>query len=155
MKAKNKIMTRAKLAAFIKKSKAQGKKIVFTNGCFVILHAGHVSSIEFAKSKGDILVLGLNSDASIKRLKGKNRPINKQADRALVVAALGAVDAVCLFSQDTPLELIKLVKPDILVKGADYKNKEVVGSQFAGKVVLFPLIKGRSTTNLINKISLQ
>ena len=155
MKAKNKIMTRAKLAAFIKKSKAQGKKIVFTNGCFDILHAGHVSSIEFAKSKGDILVLGLNSDASIKRLKGKNRPINKQADRALVVAALGAVDAVCLFSQDTPLELIKLVKPDILVKGADYKNKEVVGSQFAGKVVLFPLVKGRSTTNLINKISLQ
>ena len=155
MKAKNKIMTRAKLAAFVKKAKAQGKKIVFTNGCFDILHAGHVSSLEFAKSKGDILVLGLNSDASIKRLKGKNRPINKQADRALVVAALGAVDAVCLFSQDTPLELIKLVKPDILVKGADYKNKEVVGSQFAGKVVLFPLVKGRSTTNLINKISLQ
>lgn len=155
MKAKNKIMTCAKLVAFVKKAKAQGKKIVFTNGCFDILHAGHVSSIEFAKSKGDILVLGLNSDSSIKRLKGKNRPINKQADRALVVAALGAVDAVCLFSQDTPLELIKLVKPDILVKGADYKNKEVVGSQFAGKVVLFPLVKGRSTTNLINKISLQ
>ena len=155
MKAKNKIMTRAKLAAFVKKSKAEGKKIVFTNGCFDILHAGHVSSIEFAKSKGDILVLGLNSDASIKRLKGPKRPINKEEDRALVVAALGAVDAVCLFSQDTPLELIKLIKPDVLVKGADYKNKEVVGSQFAGKVVLFPLVKGRSTTNLIDKISLQ
>ena len=155
MKAKNKIMTRAKLAAFVKKSKAEGKKIVFTNGCFDILHAGHVSSIEFAKSKGDILVLGLNSDASIKRLKGPKRPINKEEDRALVVAALGAVDAVCIFTQDTPLELIKLVKPDVLVKGADYKNKEVVGSQFAGKVVLFPLVKGRSTTNLINKISLQ
>ena len=155
MKAKNKIMTRAKLAAFIKKAKAQGKKIVFTNGCFDILHAGHVSSIEFAKSKGDILVLGLNSDTSIKRLKGPKRPINKQADRALVIAALGAVDAVCIFTQDTPLELIKLVKPDVLVKGADYKNKEVVGSQFAGKVVLFPLVKGRSTTNLINKMALQ
>ena len=155
MKAKNKIMTRAKLAAFVKKAKAEGKKIVFTNGCFDILHAGHVSSIEFAKSKGDILILGLNTDSSIKRLKGPNRPINKQADRALVVAALGAVDAVCLFSQNTPLELIKLVKPDVLVKGADYKNKEIVGSQFAGKVVLFPLVKGRSTTNLINKISLQ
>lgn len=152
MKAKNKIMTRAKLAAFVKKAKAQGKKIVFTNGCFDILHAGHVSSIEFAKSKGDVLVLGLNSDTSIKRLKGPKRPINKQADRALVVAALGAVDAVCIFTQDTPLELIKLVKPDILVKGADYKNKEVVGSQFAGRVVLFPLVKGRSTTNLINKM---
>jgi len=155
MKAKSKIMTRAKLAAFVKKAKAQGKKIVFTNGCFDILHAGHVSSIEFAKSKGDILVLGLNSDSSIRRLKGPSRPVNKQADRALVVAALGAVDAVCLFSQDTPLELIKIIKPDVLVKGADYKNKEVVGSQFAGKVVLFPLLKGRSTTNLINKISLQ
>lgn len=155
MKAKNKIMTRAKLAAFVKKAKAEGKKIVFTNGCFDILHAGHVSSIEFAKSKGDILVLGLNSDSSIKRLKGPKRPVNKQADRALVVAALGAVDAVCIFSQDTPLELIKLVKPDVLVKGADYKNKEVVGSQFAGRVVLFSLVKGRSTTNLINKISLQ
>ena len=155
MKAKSKIMTRAKLVAFIKKAKAQGKKIVFTNGCFDILHAGHVSSIEFAKSKGDILVIGLNSDSSIKGLKGPGRPINKQADRALVLAALGAVDAVCLFSQKTPLELIKLVKPDVLVKGADYKNKEVVGAQFAGKVVLFPLLKGRSTTNLINKISLQ
>ena len=156
MKAKSKIMTRAKLTAFVKKAKAQGKKIVFTNGCFDILHAGHVSSIEFAKSKGDILVVGLNSDASIKRQnKGPNRPINKEADRALVVAALGAVDAVCLFSQDTPLELIKLVRPDVLVKGVDYKNKEVVGAQFAGKVVLFPLLKGRSTTNLINKISLQ
>ncbi len=155
MKAKSKIMTRARLAAFIKKAKAAGKKIVFTNGCFDILHAGHVSSIEFAKSKGDILVLGLNSDSSIKRLKGPSRPVNKQADRALVVAALGAVDAVCLFSQDTPLELIKLVKPDVLVKGADYKNKKVVGAEFAGKVVLFPLLKGRSTTNLINKMASQ
>ncbi len=155
MKAKSKIMTRAKLASFVKKAKAQGKKIVFTNGCFDILHAGHVSSIEFAKSKGDILVLGLNSDASVKRLKGPKRPINKQSDRALVVASLGAVDAVCLFSQDTPLELIRLVRPDVLVKGADYKNKKVVGEQFAGRVVLFPLVKGRSTTNLINKISLQ
>ncbi|MBQ3933580.1 MAG: D-glycero-beta-D-manno-heptose 1-phosphate adenylyltransferase [Elusimicrobiaceae bacterium] len=155
MKAKNKIMTRAKLSAFVKKAKKEGKKIVFTNGCFDILHAGHVSSIEFAKSKGDILVLGLNSDASVKRLKGPKRPINKQADRALVVASLGAVDAVCIFTQDTPLELIKIVKPDVLVKGADYKNKEVVGEQFAGRVVLFPLVKGRSTTNLINKISLQ
>ena len=123
-------MTRTKLSAFVKKAKAAGKTIVFTNGCFDILHAGHVKSIEFAKSKGDVLVLGLNSDTSVRRLKGKGRPVNKQEDRALVLAALGAIDAVCIFSQDTPLELIKLVKPDILVKG-------------------------RSTTNLINKISLQ
>ena len=153
MKAKNKIMSRAQLAAFVKKEKKAGKKIVFTNGCFDILHAGHVKSIEFAKSKGDILVIGLNSDSSIKRIKGPKRPVNKQADRAIVLSALGAVDAVCIFGQDTPLELIKLVKPDVLVKGADYKNKEVVGAEFAGKVVLFPLLKGRSTTNLINKIA--
>lgn len=147
-------MTRAQLAAFVKKEKRTGKKIVFTNGCFDILHAGHVKSIEFAKSKGDILIIGLNSDTSIKRIKGPKRPINKQADRAIVLSALEAVDSVCVFSQDTPLELIKIVKPDILVKGADYKNKEVVGSEYAGKVVLFPLLKGRSTTNLINKMSL-
>ena len=147
-------MTRAQLAAFVKKEKRTGKKIVFTNGCFDILHAGHVKSIEFAKSKGDILIIGLNSDTSIKRIKGPKRPINKQADRAIVLSALEAVDSVCIFSQDTPLELIKIVKPDILVKGADYKNKEVVGSEYAGKVVLFPLLKGRSTTNLINKMSL-
>lgn len=147
-------MTRAQLAAFVKKEKRTGKKIVFTNGCFDILHAGHVKSIEFAKSKGDILIIGLNSDTSIKRIKGPKRPINKQADRAIVLSALEAVDSVCIFSQDTPLELIKIVKPDILVKGADYKNKEVVGSEYAGKVVLFPLLKGRSTTNLINKMAL-
>lgn len=147
-------MTRAQLAAFVKKEKRTGKKIVFTNGCFDILHAGHVKSIEFAKSKGDILIIGLNSDTSIKRIKGPKRPINKQADRAIVLSALEAVDSVCVFSQDTPLELIKIVKPDILVKGADYKNKEVVGSEYAGKVVLFPLLKGRSTTNLINKMAL-
>ena len=141
MKAKNKIMTRAKLATFVKKAKAQGKKIVFTNGCFDILHAGHVSSIEFAKSKGDILIVGLNSDNSIKGLKGPGRPINKQADRALVLAALGSVDAVCLFSQKTPLELIKIVRPDVLVKGADYKNKKVVGAQFAGKWYCFLCLK--------------
>jgi len=153
MNLKNKIMTRAQLAAFVKKQKAAGRKIVFTNGCFDILHAGHIKSIEFAKNKGDILVLGLNSDASVKRLKGAKRPINKQADRAILLAALQAVDAVCVFGQDTPLELIKIVRPDVLVKGADYKNKEVVGAEFAGKVVLFPLLKGRSTTNLINKMA--
>ena len=152
MKAKNKIMTRTQLTAFVKKEKRAGKKIVFTNGCFDILHAGHVKSIEFAKSKGDVLVIGLNSDSSIKRIKGPTRPVNKQTDRAVVLAALGAVDAVCIFGQDTPLKLIKIVRPDVLVKGADYKNKEVVGAEFAGKVVLFPLLKGRSTTNLINKI---
>lgn len=144
-------MGKAALAAFLKKARAAGKKIVFTNGCFDILHAGHVSLLEFAKSRGDVLVLGINSDASVRRLKGAARPVNKQADRGLVAAALEAADAVVFFGEDTPLNLIKFVRPDILVKGADYKACEVVGREYAGKVVLFKLLKGRSTTNIIKK----
>ena len=155
MKAKNKIFTREKLAAFIKAQRAKGKKIVFTNGCFDILHAGHVSILEFSKNQGDILVLGINTDASVKRLKGPTRPINKQADRALVAASLQAVDAVVLFGQETPLELIKFIKPDVLVKGADYTVQNVVGREFAKKVALYPLLKGRSTTNIIKKAGLK
>ncbi|MDR0953211.1 MAG: D-glycero-beta-D-manno-heptose 1-phosphate adenylyltransferase [Elusimicrobiota bacterium] len=151
MKAKNKILTKAQLLTFLKNARKAGKKIVFTNGCFDILHAGHVSILEFAKSKGDILVLGVNSDSSIKRLKGPSRPINKQADRTHVAAALEAVDAVVLFHEDTPFNLIKLIKPDVLVKGADYSVDKVVGREFAGKVALFPILKGRSTTNVIKK----
>ncbi|MDR0735136.1 MAG: D-glycero-beta-D-manno-heptose 1-phosphate adenylyltransferase [Elusimicrobiota bacterium] len=151
MKAKNKILDTAALAAFLKNARADGKKIVFTNGCFDILHAGHVSILEFAKNLGDVLVLGINSDASIRRIKGPARPINSQADRGLVAASLEAVDAVVFFGGDTPLELIKSVRPDILVKGADYKAGEVVGRDYAGKVVLFKLLKGRSTTNIIKK----
>jgi len=151
MKAKNKILTLKKLALFLKQQRAKGRKIVFTNGCFDILHAGHVSILEFSKNLGDVLVLGINTDASVKRLKGPSRPINKQADRALVAASLEAVDAVVLFGQDTPLQLIKFIKPDILVKGSDYAKNEVVGKEYAGKVVLFPLLKGRSTTCIISK----
>lgn len=151
MKIKNKILDKAGLAAFLKKARKEGKKIVFTNGCFDILHAGHVSILEFSKNQGDLLVLGLNSDASVRRLKCKGRPVNKQADRALVASALQPVDAVVIFGEDTPLNLIKTVRPDILVKGADYKADEVIGRQYAGKIVLFKLLKGRSTTNLIKK----
>lgn len=151
MNTKNKILTSTKLKSFLKKAKKEGKKIVFTNGCFDILHAGHVRIIEFAKSKGDVLILGLNSDASVKRLKGPSRPINKEKDRAIVVSALAAVDAVVLFKEDTPLNLIKIIKPDILVKGADYTVQTVVGREYSGKVVLCPLVKGKSTTNIIKK----
>jgi rfaE bifunctional protein nucleotidyltransferase chain/domain len=151
MKAKNKILSPAKLAAFLKKQRALGKKIVFTNGCFDILHAGHASILEFAKNKGDILILGINTDASIRRLKSCGRPVNKQSDRALLAASLQAVDAVVLFDEDTPLNLIKSIKPDVLVKGADYKEQDVVGREYAGKVELFKLLKGRSTTNIIKK----
>lgn len=151
MKIKNKILSKAALDKFLAKARKEKKTIVFTNGCFDILHAGHVSLLEFAKSKGDLLVLGLNTDAGVRRLKGNSRPINKQADRALVAAALGAVDAVALFSEDTPLNLIRLIKPNVLVKGGDYKPSEVVGREYAGKVVIFPTLKGRSTTNVVAK----
>lgn len=152
LKAKNKILSRRSLSNLLRQWRAEGKKIVFTNGCFDILHAGHVSVLEFSRSKGDVLVVGLNSDASVKRLKGPSRPVNTQADRALVLAALQAVDVVCVFEEDTPYELIKLVQPDVLVKGGDYKPSEIVGREFAKKVVRFALLKGRSTTNIIKKV---
>lgn len=152
MKAvKNKVLTKTELAKFLKAVRGEGKKIVFTNGCFDILHAGHIASLRFAKSKGDILILGLNADNSVRKLKGEGRPINNEKDRAAVAAALEMVDAVVLFSEDTPYNLIKYIKPDILVKGADYKNKPVAGAQFARRLVLCPILKGRSTTNIIKK----
>lgn len=153
MKAKNKIVGLRALKTKLAQARKQGKKIVFTNGCFDILHAGHVSVLEFARSKGDLLVVGLNSDQSVRRLKGPTRPVNKQADRALVLAALESVSYVCVFTQDTPYNLIKNVRPDVLVKGGDYKPQEIVGREFAGKVVRFALLKGRSTTGIIHKVS--
>ncbi|MBR4682895.1 MAG: D-glycero-beta-D-manno-heptose 1-phosphate adenylyltransferase [Elusimicrobiaceae bacterium] len=153
MKAKDKIKGPRALKKWIEDVRAQGQKVVFTNGCFDILHAGHVSVLEFARSKGDLLVVGLNSDASVKRLKGPSRPVNSQRDRALVLAALESVSAVCIFEEDTPYNLIKLIRPDVLVKGGDYKPTEIVGREFAKKVVRFALLKGRSTTNIIKKVS--
>ncbi|PAF45419.1 D-glycero-beta-D-manno-heptose 1-phosphate adenylyltransferase [Helicobacter sp. 11S02629-2] len=129
-----------------------GKKIVFTNGCFDILHVGHASYLQKAKTLGDVLVVGLNSDASVKRLKGKARPINSEYDRAYLLASLSCVDFVVVFDEDTPLKLIEALHPDVLVKGADYEGKEVVGSNIAKEVVLLEFIKDKSTTNIINKI---
>ncbi len=153
MKAKSKILGPRQLKKWVEAARKKGQKIVFTNGCFDILHAGHVSVLEFSRSKGDLLVVGLNSDASVRRLKGPTRPVNTQADRALVLAALESVSAVCIFNEDTPYNLIKLVRPDVLVKGGDYKPSEIVGREFAKKVVRFALLKGRSTTNIIKKVS--
>ena len=153
MKAKSKILGPRQLKKWVETARKKGQKIVFTNGCFDILHAGHVSVLEFSRSKGDLLVVGLNSDASVRRLKGPTRPVNTQADRALVLAALESVSAVCIFNEDTPHNLIKLVRPDVLVKGGDYKPSEIVGREFAKKVVRFALLKGRSTTNIIKKVS--
>lgn len=153
MKAKSKIVSLRTLKAKLAQERKAGRKIVFTNGCFDILHAGHVSVLEFSRSKGDVLVVGLNSDASVRRLKGPTRPVNKQADRALVLAALESVSYVSIFKEDTPYNLIKAVRPDVLVKGGDYKPSEIVGREFAGKVVRFALLKGRSTTGIIKKVS--
>jgi D-beta-D-heptose 7-phosphate kinase/D-beta-D-heptose 1-phosphate adenosyltransferase len=134
--------------------KSQKKRVVFTNGCFDILHKGHVKYLDKAKSFGDVLILGLNSDESVKRLKGKNRPINSEDDRAYILAALESVDYVVKFTQDTPYELIKIVEPDILVKGGDYKGKEVVGSDIAKELKLVDFVDGKSTTNTIEKIKI-
>lgn len=132
------------------------KKIVFTNGCFDILHIGHIRYLQEAAKLGDILIIALNSDASVKRLKGSDRPINNEMERAEMIGALGFVDYVTLFEEDTPLELIKKIQPDVLVKGGDYTQDEVVGREEVeargGKLVLIPFVEGKSTTNIIEKI---
>ena len=137
---------------FLGTLKQQDFKIVFTNGCFDILHFGHISYLNQARALGDLLIVGLNSDNSIKRLKGKNRPINSQEDRAALLCALECVDFVIIFNEDTPLELIKAIQPHFLAKGADYQGKEVVGSEFAKKLCLIDFVEGKSTTNTIQKI---
>jgi rfaE bifunctional protein nucleotidyltransferase chain/domain len=152
MKTAGKIISVKRAVAVRAALKKSGRRAVFTNGCFDLLHAGHIYSLEKARSLGDFLFLGLNSDASVRRLKGPSRPLNKAADRAIVLAALSAVDAVVVFGEDTPHDLIKALRPDILVKGADYRNAAVAGAEFAGRVALVPLLKGRSTTALARKL---
>jgi D-beta-D-heptose 7-phosphate kinase/D-beta-D-heptose 1-phosphate adenosyltransferase len=132
--------------------KSRGKKIVFTNGCFDILHVGHVKYLEEAKSYGDVLILGLNSDESVSRLKGPTRPVNTEDDRAYILASLEAVDYVVKFYDDTPYELIKAVQPHILVKGGDYEGKEIVGQDIADELRLVNFVEGKSTTKTIAKI---
>ncbi|MCV3471001.1 D-glycero-beta-D-manno-heptose-7-phosphate kinase [Campylobacter sp. CNRCH_2015_0814] len=131
----------------------QDQKVVFTNGCFDIMHYGHIKYLEKAKKLGDILVVGLNSDESVKRLKGNSRPINLEFQRACMLASMYFVDYVVIFDEDTPYELIEFLKPDVLVKGADYKDKEVVGSNLVKKVELIDFEDGFSTTNIINRIA--
>ena len=138
--------------AVVSRCRVNGKKVVFTNGCFDILHVGHVKYLQIAKSFGDILIVGLNSDESVSRLKGPTRPINIAQDRAYLLAALEAVDFVVPFTEDTPYNLIKMIKPDVLVKGGDYEGKEVVGTEFAGELKLVEFVDGKSTTKTIEKI---
>ncbi len=128
------------------------KRVVFTNGCFDVLHRGHLTYLRKARTLGDLLVVGLNSDASVGRLKGADRPINSEADRALMLASLSAVDYVCIFDGDTPASLIEAVKPDILVKGGDYTVEQVIGREHAGEVVLIDFVNGYSTTTLIDRM---
>ena len=129
-----------------------GKSLVFTNGCFDILHFGHISYLQKAKLLGDILVVGLNSDSSVRSLKGDSRPVNTEFDRAAMLCAMEFVDFVVIFDDDTPYEMIKAIGPDVLVKGADYEGKVVVGSEFAKGVELIEFVEGKSTTNIIEKI---
>jgi D-glycero-beta-D-manno-heptose 1-phosphate adenylyltransferase len=133
-----------------------GKSIAFTNGCFDILHAGHIASLTEAAQTADILIVGVNSDASVKGLKGDGRPVNNEQSRALLLASLTMTDAVIIFSEPTPRDLIVALKPDVLVKGGDYKVEDIAGAkevmENGGKVVINPIVEGFSTTNIINKL---
>lgn len=151
-----KIMTLAEAKALIQSWKVTGKTFAFTNGCFDILHPGHLYSLAQTAKEADYLVVGLNSDASVKRLKGPERPINSTESRAIVMANLVLVDAVIVFEEDTPLELISALLPDVLVKGGDYTIDTIVGAKEViangGKVIINPIVAGFSTTNIIEKI---
>lgn len=151
-----KVLSRRQAAAYADRLRSQGRKVVFTNGCFDILHYGHVSYLERSRRLGDALIVGLNSDDSVRRLKGAGRPVQNEHDRARILAAQGCVDAVTIFDEDTPHELVKAVRPDVLCKGADYKRKQnVVGwdlvERWGGRVVLVDLVAGRSTTGVLSK----
>ncbi len=152
----NKIKNARALKSILLALKKKGKRIVFTNGCFDILHYGHVKYLQDAKSKGDILVIAVNSDSSVKRLKGPSRPVVNEKDRMGVLAGLESVDFVTIFNDNTPLKLIRLLRPDLLVKGGDWDEKDIVGGglveSWGGKVISLPFVKNRSTTRIINKI---
>lgn len=152
----NKIVSHEQLKEILDKAKGKGETIVFTNGCFDIIHAGHAMYLNEAKKLGDILVLALNSDISVRSIKGSPRPLVPEKERAYVVASLEAVDYVTLFDEDTPLRLIEYLQPHILVKGGDWKEEDVVGGksakQWGGSVVIMRELEGISTTNIIEKI---
>jgi len=151
-----KILSRDDLKSEIDALHKQGKKVVFTNGCFDILHVGHVRYLREAKKEGDVLVLALNSDHSVRAIKGEKRPIVPEEERADVMAALESVDYVTLFEELTPLELIEYLKPDVLIKGGDWEEDKIVGRDavrsWGGRVAVIPEVKGASTTNIVEKI---
>jgi rfaE bifunctional protein nucleotidyltransferase chain/domain len=153
MDPRDKILSRDELVHRLGRPRCE--RVVFTNGCFDILHRGHVEYLFAARALGDRLVVGLNSDPSVRRLKGPERPVNPEEDRAIVLAGLAAVDAVTLFEEDTPLELIRALLPDVLVKGGDYRFDQIVGApevvEAGGEVVIAPLVPGRSTTSILKR----
>jgi D-glycero-beta-D-manno-heptose 1-phosphate adenylyltransferase len=160
MKASNripgKVVDPGELFRMVQRWHLLSKKVVFTNGCFDILHQGHLEVLSRAAELGDVLVIGVNSDDSVHRLKGPERPVNDEAFRSQMLASLCIVDAVCIFREDTPLELINQVLPDVLVKGGDYQPAQIVGADLVkkqgGAVVTIPLVDGYSTSNLIRRI---
>jgi len=151
-----KIVSFTKAKKILKELKIQGKKIVFTNGCFDLIHAGHVKYLNKAKKFGDILVIGLNSDLSIKKIKTENRPIISQNNRALLLSAFEFVDYIIIFNEETPIDLLKSLKPDVHIKGGDYKAINLpeykIVKKYGGKIKILPFIKGCSSTSIINKI---
>jgi len=149
---KKKVYTLPELLPLLEADRKAGKKLVFTNGCFDILHRGHATYLRKARSLGDKLIIGLNTDASVKRLKGESRPINHEDDRAYILESLECVDYVVKFGEDTPHELLSQIKPNVLVKGGDYKIEEVVGREFADEVTLIDFVNGYSTTQTIEKM---
>lgn len=153
---KEKIKTRKELLRIIKDLKAKGKRIVFTNGCFDLLHIGHVRYLEKARALGDVLVVGVNSDSSVRKLKGAKRPILPEEERAGILSGLGCVDYITIFREIDPLKLITSLRPDLLVKGGDWTKEQTVGKEvverLGGEVVIIPFIKGASTSNLIETI---
>ncbi len=157
MKIQEKVVSLSTLSAICSRLKRAHKKVVFTNGTFDILHRGHVSYLEKARASGDILIVGVNSDSSVRAYKGPGRPVNSQADRLFVLAALQCVDYVVLFSDSTPYRLILKLKPDVLAKGADWKMKDIVGAKevlgWGGQVRRISFVKGRSSTRVINRLA--
>ncbi len=153
MSAEHKIVRREELVARL--GRPRGERVVFTNGCFDVLHRGHVEYLESARRLGDLLVVGLNTDDSVRRLKGPTRPVNPEDDRAYVLAGLAAVDYVTFFAEDTPRDLIVALLPDVLVKGGDYRKEDIVGGAeveaAGGEVVVAPLVPGRSTTAILQR----
>jgi len=153
---RSKILKLSDLVKVLESLREAGKRIVFTNGCFDILHAGHVRYLAAARSKGDVLVLGLNSDVSVKSIKPENRPIVSQDQRAEVLAGLACVDYITIFDEPDPLALIQTIKPDVLIKGADWKETEIIGSDvvklYGGKVIRIEVVPGISTSRIIQRI---